>query len=270
MFDFSLLPTHLVCALRGNGIVGAQFFILTADSRLLLLALAQAIGFIDEVLHLLAISGGSGVVGRACQQAIGLYSADVPSAQKETVVAEWRSGCAPVLVATSAFAYGVDVPNVGSVVHVDGSFSLAEYAQAQALTLAVEFLNRFECYFLNTLGDAAALVKAVDNSHFGAMFDSFHANIEEKDPAAAIAAHGEVIRHVHISENDRGTPGSGHVDFEALFKAFKARGYDGWYTIEAFGLALPDLAAAARIWRKCFASEEEVYQKGYTLIKSLV
>ena len=152
---------------------------------------------------------------------------------------------------------------------VESMRAMAGYAQAQELTLAVEFLNRFECYFLNTLGDAAALVKAVDNPCFGAMFDSFHANIEEKDPAAAIATHGEVIRHVHISENDRGTPGTGHVDFEALFKAFKARGYDGWYTIEAFGLALPDLAAAARIWRQCSASEEEVYAKGYALINAL-
>jgi D-psicose/D-tagatose/L-ribulose 3-epimerase len=152
---------------------------------------------------------------------------------------------------------------------VDSMRAMAEHADAQDMMLAVEFLNRFECYFLNTLSDASALVKGVDNPRFGAMFDTFHANIEEKDPAAAIMAHGDVIRHVHISENDRGTPGSGHVAFPEIFAALKAIGYDGWYTIEAFGLALPDLAAAAKIWRKCFPCEEDVYKRGLELIRSL-
>ncbi|MBT3193177.1 MAG: sugar phosphate isomerase/epimerase [Verrucomicrobia bacterium] len=152
---------------------------------------------------------------------------------------------------------------------VESMRAMAEHAEGQGVTLAVEFLNRFECYFLNTLGAASALVKAVDNPCFGAMFDTFHANIEEKDPAVAIASYGDVIRHVHISENDRGTPGLGHVAFPDIFAALKARGYDGWYTIEAFGQALPDLAAAARIWRACFESPEALYEKGFELISSL-
>ncbi len=77
--------------------------------------------------------------------------------------------------------------------------------------LAIEPLNRFECYFLNTMADARAYVQRVGHPNFGALYDTFHANIEEKDPVGVIAQTIDVIRHVHVSENDRGTPGRGHV-----------------------------------------------------------
>jgi D-psicose/D-tagatose/L-ribulose 3-epimerase len=75
--------------------------------------------------------------------------------------------------------------------------------------------------------------------------------------------------HVHISENDRGTPGTGHVHWAETFKALKQIKYDGWLTIEAFGRALPDLAAATKIWRDLFPSAEEVYTKGIRFMKEM-
>ena len=104
---------------------------------------------------------------------------------------------------------------------------------------------------------------AVDQPNYGLLYDTFHANIEEKDPIGVIGPHLAQINHVHVSENDRGTPGKGHVPFEATFKAFKAGGYDGWYVIEAFGRALPALAAATRVWRDFFPHREEVYRSGH-------
>lgn len=144
----------------------------------------------------------------------------------------------------------------------------AEYARQAKLMLAIEYLNRFECYFLNTAVAARELVGLVNHANFRTMYDSFHAHIEEKDPAAAIRTVAPVLAHVHISENDRGTPGTGQVNWDATFKTLKEVGYDGWMTIEAFGRALPDLAAATRIWRDLFPSAEEVYSKGYSFIKS--
>ncbi|MHC4994394.1 MAG: sugar phosphate isomerase/epimerase family protein [Planctomycetota bacterium] len=143
----------------------------------------------------------------------------------------------------------------------------AEYAQNANVVLAIEYLNRFECYFLNTMDDAAAYVKQVDHPNFGTMYDTFHANIEEKDPVGVIAPNIGVINHVHISENDRGTPGAGHVEFAPVFAALKGAGYDGWLTVEAFGRALPELAAATRVWRDFFPSREEVYEKGFPFIR---
>jgi len=135
------------------------------------------------------------------------------------------------------------------------------------LALAVEYLNRFECYFLNTMADAAAFVKRVNKPNYGVLYDTFHANVEEKDPVGCIGPNIDVIEHVHISENDRGTPGKGHVDWPGTFKALKSGGYDKWLVIEAFGRALPALAAATCVWRDFFPSADEVYTEGLKLIK---
>lgn len=144
---------------------------------------------------------------------------------------------------------------------------VAEHAKQANLMMGIEYLNRFECYFLNTAKDAAELVRAVGHPNFRTMYDSFHAHIEEKDPAAAIRTVAPVLAHVHISENDRGTPGTGQVNWDATFKTLKEVKYDGWMVIEAFGRALPDLAAATRIWRDLFPSAEEVYTKGLAFMK---
>ena len=115
---------------------------------------------------------------------------------------------------------------------------------------SLECLNRFECYFLNTLDDAAAHAKRVNHPNLGIMYDSFHANVEEKDPVGCMTKNIQSIRHVHVSENDRRTPGKGHVPFKKIFKALRAGGYDQWLTIEAFGTSLPELAATTCVWRE--------------------
>jgi len=133
-----------------------------------------------------------------------------------------------------------DEKNHGAEVHHE----VAEYAQAANVNLAIEYLNRFECYFLNTMEDAVDYVKRVDHPNFGTMYDTFHANIEEKDSVAAIKHGIGSINHVHISENDRGTPGQGQAKIKESIQALKELNYDKWLTIEAFGRSLPDLAAA--------------------------
>jgi D-psicose/D-tagatose/L-ribulose 3-epimerase len=143
----------------------------------------------------------------------------------------------------------------------------ARYAAAAGMKLAVEPLNRFECYFLNTAKAAAALAAAVDEPNYGYLYDTFHFNIEEKNQPAAIHATAKAIQHVHISENDRGVPGTGPIDFSAVFRALKAEGYDGWMTVESFGSALPDLAAATRVWRPLFDRPEDVYRGAIGLMK---
>jgi D-psicose/D-tagatose/L-ribulose 3-epimerase len=136
--------------------------------------------------------------------------------------------------------------------------------------IAIEYLNRFETYFLTTAKDAAELVQAVDHPSFGMMYDTFHANIEEKNGPAELVKYGRFVNHIHISENDRGTPGTGHVQWAETFAAIKKIKYDGWVTIESFGRALPDLAAATRVWRDLFPSDVEVYTRGYKFIRRMI
>jgi len=143
---------------------------------------------------------------------------------------------------------------------------VADHAKGSGVELAVEALNRFECYFLNTADDSAAFAKQVDRDNVGILYDTFHANIEEKDPVGAVERNVDTIKHVHISANDRGTPGSGHIPWEGTFSALKSGGFDGWMTIEAFGLTMPELAATTCIWRPNSKCDEEVYREGYKLI----
>jgi D-psicose/D-tagatose/L-ribulose 3-epimerase len=145
--------------------------------------------------------------------------------------------------------------------------AVGEIARRKGVTVTLEALNRFECYFLNTMSDLAAYLDSVAHPNISGMYDTFHANIEEKDPVDAIAALERHLSHVHISENDRGTPGRGHIDFAAVFQALKQCEYDGWLTIEAFGRALPPLAAATRVWRDFFPAPTQVYREGHALIR---
>jgi len=144
----------------------------------------------------------------------------------------------------------------------------ADHAQSQNVTLVVEYLNRFECYFLNCAEDTARFCREVNHPNLKMMYDTFHANIEEKSPVGAIKACADQLVHVHISENDRSTPGEGGVNWDASFAGLKEIGYDGWLMIEAFGLALPDLAAATKIWRRMFPTEEHLATEGLKFMKS--
>ena len=146
----------------------------------------------------------------------------------------------------------------------------AEHAQQAGVTLVLEYLNRFECYFLNCAEDCSRFCREVDHPNLKMMYDTFHANIEEKDIAEAIKTCADQTVHVHISENDRSTPGEGHVDWDTSFATLKEVNYDGWMVVEAFGLALPDLAAATKIWRRMFPSEEYLATKALEFMKSRV
>ena len=144
----------------------------------------------------------------------------------------------------------------------------AELAKQANLMLGIEYLNRFECYFLTTAADAVSLVKEVNHPNFGTMYDTFHANIEEKAIGSTIESIAGSFIHVHISENDRSTPGEGGVNWNETFAALKEVKYDGWFVVEAFGLSLPALAAATKIWRRMFTDELTLATNALKFMKS--
>ncbi|MBI3735186.1 sugar phosphate isomerase/epimerase [Candidatus Sumerlaeota bacterium] len=146
---------------------------------------------------------------------------------------------------------------------------VGRYAAAAGVSISVEPLNRFETYFLNSQEQACKLTDAIGLKNVGHMYDTFHANIEEKDIAAAIKRSGKRINHVHISANDRATPGEDHVDYKKTIAALKSAKYNGWLTIEAFGRSLPELAAATCIWRGMFKNEEHVAKNGCKFVRKL-
>ena len=145
-------------------------------------------------------------------------------------------------------------------------YKAAEYAKKANIMLTPEAVNRFECYLYNTMADLGNMVKEVNHPNLGAMFDTHHANIEEKSQAQAIRTIAPHLKHVHISENDRGTPGSGQVNWDEVFATLKEVKYDGWLTIEAFSTIIPEFANAINVWRD-YSPSEEIYTKGLKLIK---
>jgi D-psicose/D-tagatose/L-ribulose 3-epimerase len=145
--------------------------------------------------------------------------------------------------------------------------AVGDHAGQAGVTLAIEALNRFECYVLNTMAQASDLRRRVGHPSVSYQYDTFHANIEERDPVEAYRIHAHEIPHIHISENDRGIPGRGHVPFAATFAAIRGAGYDGWLTVEAFGRALPALAAATRVWRDLFPDLDTLFSESIEMIR---
>lgn len=149
----------------------------------------------------------------------------------------------------------------------DAHRGLAERASAVGMILSLEPLNRFETHFLNTAAQARAYAERVGHPAFRIMFDTFHANIEEADPVGAPATLAGHLGVVHLSENDRGIPGRGHVDFVGTLATLKRVGWDGWLVMEAFGSALPDIAAATRVWRPLFPDLDTLYSEGHAHLR---
>jgi D-psicose/D-tagatose/L-ribulose 3-epimerase len=141
---------------------------------------------------------------------------------------------------------------------------------ANGVTLAIEALNRFETFFLNTAADTADFCDAIGDPRIGVLLDTFHANIEEKNIAESCRHLGSRLRHVHACENDRGIPGSGHVDFPGIVDALKEIGYGGYLTIESFGFNLPEMAASAAIWRDLAPSPEAIAAEGVVYLRKLL
>lgn len=138
------------------------------------------------------------------------------------------------------------------------------------VSIGIEPLNRFETFFLNTAADGAALCEAIGHPKVGLLIDTFHSNIEEKNVADAYRKAGRHLKHVHTCENDRGTPGSGHVPWAEVFQALKDVQYDGWLTIESFGFNLPEISAAAAIWRDLASTPDAIAFDGVRFLKQHV
>jgi D-psicose/D-tagatose/L-ribulose 3-epimerase len=196
---------------------------------------AKGVALTKRTLDCCAAAGVETLVG-PYHSALGLFSGAGPTAD------EWKWG-------------------------VESMQQVADYAGTVGVKLGVEALNRFECYLLNTHADATRFVRDVGHPACGMMYDTFHANIEEKNVTAAVKAGGDRLFHIHISENDRSTPGQGAVRWDENFDAIVSSGYNGWLVVEAFGLALPEIAAATKIWRRMYRDEITLATEGLKFMK---
>ncbi|RYF71150.1 MAG: sugar phosphate isomerase/epimerase [Cytophagaceae bacterium] len=147
---------------------------------------------------------------------------------------------------------------------------VGEIAKSCGVVVGVEPLNRFETDMVNTADQALSLVNEIGHSSIKISLDTFHNNIEEKSIPATIRKIGrELLCHVQGNESDRGTPGTGNVDWLGINDALTEIGYDGAVVIETFGAPSEELAKAASIWRPLANSADELASEGLAFYKSL-
>jgi D-psicose/D-tagatose/L-ribulose 3-epimerase len=144
---------------------------------------------------------------------------------------------------------------------------IAAAAANSGVAIGIEPLNRFETYFLNTNADGAKFCDEVSHPNVGLLVDTFHANIEEKSIGSALCIASKHLKHVHTCENDRGTPGTGNVNWPEFFSTISTIHYDGWFVIESFGFSLGAISAAASIWRDIERNPEDVAFNGVKFLR---
>jgi D-psicose/D-tagatose/L-ribulose 3-epimerase len=143
-------------------------------------------------------------------------------------------------------------------------------ASEYGVVVGVEPLNRFETDMVNTAEQALSIVKEVSNEHIKISLDTFHCNIEEKNIGDTIRKVGkDLLCHVQGNESDRGTPGTGHLDWAGIKKALQDINYEGAMVIETFGAPSKQLAAAACIWRPLANSADELASDGLQFYKQM-
>ncbi len=151
---------------------------------------------------------------------------------------------------------------------VDNLRKCADFAHERGITLAIEPLNRYETDMVNTAEEALSLVEEVNSPGVGIHLDTFHMNIEEKSLPGAIGTAAPYLTHFHASENDRGTPGSGHVNWEDVRQALDEHDYSGPIIIESFDSSVEAIARAASIWRPLASSADDLARDGLRFLRS--
>ena len=140
-------------------------------------------------------------------------------------------------------------------------------ASSKGLQIALEPLNRFESDLINTVDDVARLIKDIDHPAAKIMIDGFHMNIDERNIEAAIVTAGANLIHVQVSENYRGTPGTGQTRWDDYKRGLEKINYQGAVTIESFTPENKELAGAVCFWHPMAESQDSFAEEGLRFLK---
>jgi D-psicose/D-tagatose/L-ribulose 3-epimerase len=152
---------------------------------------------------------------------------------------------------------------------VDIFQSLGDLIERHRIDLSIEPVNRSETFFLRTAEEAKEFCEDIGHPCIGVTLDTFHANIEEKSVPAAIDRLGFHLKHMHISENDRGVIGTGHVDVPGCIAALDRIGYDGYLVVEGFGYSADEPCAPGALWADMNVSPEDIARQGIACLRGL-
>jgi D-psicose/D-tagatose/L-ribulose 3-epimerase len=144
---------------------------------------------------------------------------------------------------------------------------VCKMASAHGLKIALEPLNRFESDLVNTAEEVLQLVNDINHPSAGIMLDGFHMNIEEKDIEKAIATAGDRLIHIQVSENYRGTPGTGQTCWELYKRGLEAINYTGIVSIESFTPENQELAGAVCFWHPMAEDQDQFASEGLSFLR---
>jgi len=153
---------------------------------------------------------------------------------------------------------------------VEAFVAVCEELRSNNLTISIEPVNRSETFFLRTAGGAKAFCEAIGDPRVGVTIDTFHANIEEENIAHAISSLGTKLRHLHMSENNRGLLGSGHVGFKEIIEVLKLTEYHGFLMIEGFGYSPEERDGPGVLWADMSISPEQMAKSGASYLRGLL
>lgn len=145
----------------------------------------------------------------------------------------------------------------------------AEVARRADVDLVLEVVNRFETNLLNTTAQGLKFLGETGSDYVKLHLDTFHMNIEEANPAAAIRLAGDKIGYFHIGESNRGYLGDGVIDFDPIFDALLDINYDRDIVFESFSSAVVDegLSLACAIWRDTWTDNQPLAEHAKQFIE---
>ena len=146
---------------------------------------------------------------------------------------------------------------------------VARRAGELGLTLGLEPCNRYETHLLNTAAQSVALLDRIGEPNTAVHLDTYHMNIEEKGIGQGFRVAAGRAPYIHLSESDRGVPGTGTIDWEDVFAALAGIGFAGDLVIESFVTLPPEIAAALCVWRPVARDRYDVLDQGVAFLRRL-
>lgn len=144
---------------------------------------------------------------------------------------------------------------------------VARYAALRGVRLGIEPVNRYESYLLNLAAQVDDVLDQIDEPNVFAHLDTYHMNIEEKGFYEPVVALGPRLQYIHLSESDRGTPGTGNVHWDEVFRGLRDIGYEHHLVMESFAAINEDIAGATAIWRDVVEDPQALVSDGLSFLR---
>ena len=146
--------------------------------------------------------------------------------------------------------------------------STAQRADEGGVELGIEAVNRYETYLINLASQVSDLLDEIDEPNVFAHLDTYHMNIEEKGFYEPIVSLGPRLRYIHLSESDRGTPGTGNVHWDEVFRGLKDASYDGALVMESFAAVNEAIIGATALWRDVVGDPDALVRDGLAFLRA--